>query len=90
MDRCDLDVGQLKEVLLDQPLLHSLKCTLWTSMQQSRWSDLQTDFRHCRLQTSKESFSAKDDEYLDRRTMAVKVLEEYAGFAPLLTHDVYT
>jgi len=24
------------------------------------------------------------DEYLDRRTMAVKVLDEYAGVAPLL------
>lgn len=94
MDRCDLDVGQLKQVLLDQPLLHSLKCSLWThsSVQQSRMADLQGDFRHCRLQTNKQSFSLReeDDQVLDRRTMAVKVLDEYAGYAPVLNHEFYT
>ena len=94
MDRCDLDVGQLKQVLLDQPLLHSLKCSLWThsSVQQSRMADLQGDFRHCRLQTNKQSFSLReeDEQVLDRRTMAVKVLDEYAGYAPVLNHEFYT
>ena len=49
MDRCDLDLSQLKGVLLDQPLLHTLKCSLWTHsslVQQSRMADLQGDFRH--------------------------------------------
>ena len=81
-------------VLLDQPLLHSLKGSLWThsSVQQSRMADLQGDFRHCRLQTNKQSFSLReeDEQVLDRRTMAVKVLDEYAGYAPVLNHEFYT
>lgn len=89
MDRCDLDVGQLKELLLDQPLLHTLKCSQWThsSVQRSGIADLQVDFRHCRLQMNKQFFDIYDDDFLDRRTMAVKVLDEYASFAPILNHD---
>ena len=30
MDRCELDVGQVKQILLDQPILHTLKCSTWT------------------------------------------------------------
>lgn len=90
MDRCELDIGEVKQTLLDQPLLHTLKCSSWThtSMtQRSRMADLQVDFRHCRLQTNKQTFEAFEEDYLDRRTMAVKVLDEYANFATLLSHE---
>ena len=50
-------------------------------------ADLQVDFRHCRLQTNKQTFEAFEEDYLDRRTMAVKVLDEYANFATLLSHE---
>ena len=89
MDRCELDVGQLKQILLDQPILHTLKCSTWThnSVQRSGIADLQVDFRHCRLQTNKQTFAAFEEDYLDRRTMAVKVLDEYANFAAILSHE---
>ena len=89
MDRCELDIGEVKQTLLDQPLLHTLKCSTWThtSIQRSRMADLQVDFRHCRLQTNKQTFEAFEEDYLDRRTMAVKVLDEYANFATLLSHE---
>ena len=90
MDRCDLDIGELKQILLDQPVLHTLKCSTWThdSVQRSeQMADLQVDFRHCRLQTNKQTFAAFEEDYLDRRTMAVKVLDEYANFATLLNHE---
>jgi hypothetical protein len=94
MDRCDLDVGQLKQLLLDQPLLHTLKCSHWThtSVQRTEMANLQVDFRHCRLQMSKQSFATFDDDdhHHDRRTMAVKVLDEYATFAPILNHEAYS
>ena len=56
-------------------------------MSVQQMSDLQNDFLSCKLESTKE-YSEDLDEYLDRRTMAVKVLDEYAGVAPLLNHEV--
>ena len=75
MDRCDLDLGQLKRVLLDQPLLHTLNCSLWTHSSVQQYQEVE---KFKRLQDAKLT----DQEY--RRTLAVKLLDEYAGFAPLL------
>ena len=80
LDKCELDNAELKQVLLDQSSLHTLRCGLWPNISMQQFSDLQGDFLSCRLETSKESPDL--DEYLDRRTMAVKVLDEYAGVAP--------
>ncbi len=50
MDRCDLDVNQLKQLLLDQPVLHTLKCSQWTKIQQtSGMANLQGDFRYIKF-----------------------------------------
>ena len=84
LDKCELDNAELKQVLLDQSSLHTLRCGLWPNISMQQFSDLQGDFLSCRLETSKESPDL--DEYLDRRTMAVKVLDEYAGVAPLLNN----
>lgn len=95
MDRCDLDVGQVKSILLDQPVLHTLRCSHWTHSSIQRaggMANLQTDFRNCRLQINKQSFAAYDEEQdsHDRRTMAVKILDEYAAFAPVLSHEFHS
>lgn len=86
LDKCELDNAELKQVLLDQSSLHTLKCGLWTNISMQQFSDIQSDFLNCRLETSKEC-PDWDAEYLDRRTMAVKVLDEYAGVSPLLNNN---
>jgi hypothetical protein len=49
------------------------------------------DFRNCHFQLNKQSFFYDDDEPGgDRRTMAVKLLAEYASFGPTLPIDAYS
>lgn len=91
MDRCNLEIDQIKALLLDQPLLHTLRCGHWTHSSTQNLAELQLDFRHCHLQLNKQAFYYDEDEHAgDRRTMAVKLLAEYASFGPTLPIDAYS
>jgi hypothetical protein len=91
MDQCDLDLNQVKVVLLDQPDLHTLRCTVWTHASAQNLSDLQMDFRNCRMQTSKMAFAAAAAaEEEQKRTMAARLLAEYVGFEPVLNFEAFS
>ena len=43
-------VFQIKALLLDQPLLHTLRCAHWTHSSTQSLAELQIDFRNCHFQ----------------------------------------
>lgn len=79
MDVCDLDLGKMKSVLLEQPLLQILRCPVWRHMTPINLANLQQAFRHCSLQLSKESLVFEEDYCV---TMAANLLADYVDFAP--------
>jgi hypothetical protein len=81
MDHCDLDLDQMKRVLLDQSMLHTLRCTFWTHISAQNVTNLQMSFRNRSLQMNRQAFSFDEDR---SKTMAASLLAEYAGFAPVL------
>lgn len=87
LDRCDLDLNQIKLVLLDQPELHTLRCTHWTYTSAQNLTNLQMDFRNCRLQMSRQSFAFEEDH---SQTMAATILSDYAGFSPILNFESFS
>ena len=46
MDVCDLDLAKMKAVLLDQPLLHTLRCSTWLHTSALNLANLQLSFRY--------------------------------------------
>lgn len=84
MDRCDLDLNQMKLILLDQPDLHTLRCQNWLHTSAQNLTHLQMDFRNCNLQMSRQTFAFDEDRI---QTMAATLLSEYAGFSPTLKFD---
>ena len=89
MDRCDLDVSQIKSVILSQPSLQVLRCANWTHATEANLASLAPCMPTCRLQVNKQSFAYFEEEMHHKRTMAAQLLSEYAGFSPLLNHDAY-
>ena len=89
MDQCDLDLDQIKQVLLDQPELHTLRCMAWTHPSAQNLTDLQMDFRNCRLET-KMAFESGEGGTEEKRTMAARLLSDYASFAPVLNFEAFT
>ena len=47
MDVCDLDLDAMKAVLLNQPLLHTFRCTTWLHTSALNMANLQLSFRLC-------------------------------------------
>ena len=84
LDRCDLDLNQMKLILLDQPELHTLRCQNWLHTSAQNLTNLQMDFRNCNLQMNRQSFAFEEDRM---QTMAAALLSDYAGFAPILKFD---
>jgi len=87
IDRCELDLDQMKLLLLGQPELHTLRCTEWSSpnANSTDLTKLQMEFRSCKLQMSRQSFVF--DDYETQRTLAAALLSEYAGFSPLIRFE---
>ena len=88
MDRCDLDLNQVKRVLLNHPELHTLRCLHWTHTSAKNLSDLQLDFRNRKLQMNRKDFNFDSDP--SAQTMAATLLADYAGISPLLNFDTLT
>merc|ERR1719266_2240656 len=82
MDDCDLDA--MKAVLLNQPLLHTFRCTTWLHTSALNMANLQLSFRNCSLQLNKQSLVFEEDFSV---TMAANLLAEYADFASTLPID---
>ena len=87
MDRCDLDVAQIKSIILAQPSLQILRCAHWTHATEANVASLAPCLPTCRLQVNKQTFTYFEEETNLKRTMAAQLLSEYAGFSPLLSHD---
>ena len=87
MDRCDLDVAQIKAIILAQPSLQVLRCAHWTHATEANVASLAPCLPTCRLQVNKQTFTYFEEETNQKRTMAAQLLSEYAGFSPLLSHD---
>ena len=49
MDVCDLDLDAMKSVLLNQPLLHTFRCTTWLHTSALNMANLQLSFRFVKL-----------------------------------------
>ncbi len=80
LDRCDMDVDQVKLVLSDQPEMHVLRCSLWSHTSAKNLTKLQMDFRNCRLQMNRQAFTF-DEDGGNVQTMAATLLSEYADFS---------
>ena len=89
MDRCDLDVAQIKAVILAQPSLQTLRCAQWTHATAANLASLAPSLPTCHLQVDKQTFAYFEEEMHHKRTMAAQLISEYAGFSPLLSHDAY-
>lgn len=87
MDRCDLDLDRMKMVLIEQPELHTLRCTQWTNTSAQNLANLQMSFRNCSLQMKREEFAI--DEDCHKQTMAASLLSDYATFSPILGMDTF-
>lgn len=83
-DRCELDLNQIKCVLLDQNELHTFRCTQWSHTSAQNLTNLQMAFRNCKLQMDRQEFAFEEDF---NQTMAATLLSEYAGFSPLVNFD---
>jgi hypothetical protein len=89
MDRCDLDVAQIKAVILSQPSLQVLRCAHWTHATEANLASLAPCLPTCQVQVNKQTFAYFEEEANHKRTMAAQLLSEYASFSPLLSHDAY-
>lgn len=84
MDVCDLDLDSMKAVLLNQPLLHTFRCTTWLHTSALNLANLQLSFRKVSLQLCKQSLVFEEDFSV---TMAANLLSEYADFSSSLPID---
>jgi len=84
MDVCDLDLDAMKAVLLNQPLLHTFRCTTWLHTSALNMANLQLSFRNCSLQLNKQSLVIEEE---CSGTMAANLLADYADFTPILPID---
>ena len=84
MDVCDLDLESMKAVLLNQPLLHTFRCSTWLHTSALNMANLQLSFRNCSLQLSKQNIVLEKDYSV---TMAANLLSEYADFSSVLSID---
>jgi len=87
MDVCDLNLDQMKAVLLNQPLLHTFRCASWLHTSAQNMTNLQLSFRNCNLQLCKQSLVFEEDCSV---TMAANLLGEYADFSVTLPIDHFT
>ena len=88
MDRCDLDVAQIKALILAQPSLQVLRCAHWSQATEANLTSLAPCLPNCRWQVNKQTFTYFEEEVHHKKTMSAQLLSEYAGFSPLLSHDV--
>ena len=84
MDVCDLDLESMKAVLLNQPLLHTFRCSTWLHTSALNMANLQLSFRNCSLQLCKQSLVFEEDCSV---TMAANLLSEYADFSSVIPID---
>ena len=102
MDVCDLDLDAMKAVLLNQPLLHTFRCTTWLHTSALNMANLQLSFRLIFL-----NFNVMYQDILFpyrncslqlnkqslvieeecSGTMAANLLADYADFTPILPID---
>ncbi len=89
MDHCELDPNQIKLVMLNQEQLHTFRCFSWSHGDASQ-PDVGAG-AGCKLQTGRNAFLQEaSDAAAETKTMAARLLSDYAGFSPLLQVESFT